>query len=1358
MQLHASHCNCCGLPIAGRGQDCPRCGYPIELTEEMHFLERSLKDLGRVAVYGGAALNVSDLMSRYQRRLSYLSKVQAQPAVEVNQQVPVDVVEPVPVQVAPARAAAITTPLADQGKSAMDVSLARTPAQPAPVPQQAFSFQDFFADQSINIVASLGAFLILVGSLSFIATTPDFLLAFLVLLGVHAFFGATGAITFRFPQVRTVSIIYTAIFALQVPLVGFSFYRLLSNVQLTAPTLIAIAAAYATLAYSSLAIYQRFQLFGYLAAAALAVTDVATASALHLQFYWWPYAFLLLAFPLLVLVRRPGAAVDSNVGKALLSKPGLFLMYTSVIASVCVEVRFILAAYLVDIRFSFSDVALRASVSVFLGALLVWICAYIWLTRRYALAQIVPYLVLACVFSLLFLFQAATIGFILVLTILAGLCWLMARQLLQGNWPFKATAKHLDILVIALVVLVAYLSDPAIIIQIFSSAYQANAFYAQGFVASTWFPISCLALLVGSALLLGVVINHVGWQKPLTHKQSGWMWLVLLAGLVLNDVYTQMLLWSHLSIPWGLCCFALGSACIAGIFYRWIHPAWSYPLAALALCVALESLLMGLNLPIEGMIVLLLVYTLSSYALACYLNLPVWLLVAIGFASFSLIPLSLRINIFLLLSLLTPLLAAGLTRWEKARLTPLMHRNGQPFSRFWAAYVIALLYGVAFGMIEYGSSQVILTGWLPSSVLFILELALLGLIWYGVAAIDKGKWPLFVATGFGLVAVMMPDNHYWWLLGVAIVTLLIAAMISRLASLKWALPWYVVAIGTVLMMGLQGSVQGWDQPESWSLLFFALLVYLVGVIEHEEFMQLALLWTFAALACWAVYVAGLVGDLYRPPLLTLIFAIVGVGIRSIRSDFDSVTGQPRHQWLRYALPLYATALFAAALTGIQGMFNSVNTPFYAAIPLILFVYALTAYGISLLERKRVGLWLVVFFAVWGMLLLPSIVTCATPVQLPIIGSINCQSQTQLVLYSFANGVLLTCILGAIVLRLLRHPQLQALRSWGWIWYAIAVCDVAITCTWIEIQWTSLPLPIVLVILTLFTILAGCIMFLERIPALNMLLAALAIWTIVHLSIPLWGQLELISVFFLILFGTQYMWQLISNGTTFVSSLQFYRIVPLVGQFLIVSFAFLSVFNGGDIAHSGAFALLTFAILIAWWGRLQTTQAQRHYAFYIAGFLCTLTLSWELWALGQTELTLFCTPPAIYLIAIAPFISRDEKIVERENIGHFCSIAGASLLLGPTLLLSFQHSNVAPSLLLASEAIFLLMLGFITHTRFFVLSSAALIIVAAIHVLFLPSLGIPTFMALFLLGILLVILATTLLLVRTRLTAFWQQAD
>src|SRR5260370_13350309 len=293
------HCDFCGLLIEQAGEDCPFCHYPLDPEKEERFLLSAIDDLQRVVNYGGSNLRVSDLLTRYLSRLETLRLQQAAP---VPAAAPASASAP-RVEVAPQP---VVAPYPAQAEAPREVEAA---AQVSPrAPHRVFSWKAFFADQAINIVASLGAFLILVGALSFTATTSNLLLAFAIVFAVHAVFGITGFVTYRFASFRVVAIIYTVIYALLVPLVGFSAYRLFAAtyLQLSVPFLVPIASTYAAIVYTLLAIYHRFQLFAYLAVLALAVADLAVAAAIGLGYWWWPPMLMMLALPPLGSVRQAG--------------------------------------------------------------------------------------------------------------------------------------------------------------------------------------------------------------------------------------------------------------------------------------------------------------------------------------------------------------------------------------------------------------------------------------------------------------------------------------------------------------------------------------------------------------------------------------------------------------------------------------------------------------------------------------------------------------------------------------------------------------------------------------------------------------------------------------------------------------------------------------------------------------------------------------------------------------------------------------------------------------------------------------------------------------------------------------------
>jgi hypothetical protein len=325
LPMSTRFCDCCGLSIDFRiRDDCPRCGYPIDVAKEQHFLEASLHDLSRTAQYGGENLTVKMLIARYGKRLDYLRQPAATPLMAETPSVPA--VIPLTAQKTQPLKPLVLQPMTREMEAANPVVPPVVEQRTAPA--HVFSLKSFFADQPINIVASLGAFLILIGALSFVATTTSLLLSFLALFLVHAVFGVIGIASYRFRSFRTVAAIYTAIFALLVPLVGFSGYRLVAGhvILLSTATLVALAAVYAALVYGGLAVYQKFKPFGFLSVTALVVAELSLAFALKLDAWWWPSLLLLLALVSLISVLSGNAGRVFDGGGAIMREPVRVLM------------------------------------------------------------------------------------------------------------------------------------------------------------------------------------------------------------------------------------------------------------------------------------------------------------------------------------------------------------------------------------------------------------------------------------------------------------------------------------------------------------------------------------------------------------------------------------------------------------------------------------------------------------------------------------------------------------------------------------------------------------------------------------------------------------------------------------------------------------------------------------------------------------------------------------------------------------------------------------------------------------------------------------------------------------------------
>ncbi len=214
----------------------------------------TIENLQRVITYGGANITVADLVHRYQARLNHLRQLDAAVATAgaplaatkrvapaeqfiLSPQEAIDVKLP-----GTATEQAATVPVGarveesgggrhpgdgvqalygrplvppDGGRPGTEQAIVTPSPETRRAPQRVFSWRSFFDEQGITILASIGAILILVGSLSFIVTTPNILLAFLVVFIVHALFGIGSAIAYRFASLRLVARIYSGIFALQ---------------------------------------------------------------------------------------------------------------------------------------------------------------------------------------------------------------------------------------------------------------------------------------------------------------------------------------------------------------------------------------------------------------------------------------------------------------------------------------------------------------------------------------------------------------------------------------------------------------------------------------------------------------------------------------------------------------------------------------------------------------------------------------------------------------------------------------------------------------------------------------------------------------------------------------------------------------------------------------------------------------------------------------------------------------------------------------------------------------------------------------------------------------------------------------
>ncbi len=644
-QRFVLYCDGCGLPISGAppGDYCPRCGYPINRDKEEQFLNSSIRDLQRVAAYGGANMTITNLIQRYQGRLRFLYQTKMAPvqiAQEPSQVEPLQSVTPqasservvspaLPSVTRPAEIVLFPSQPVVPAVTPINVAPVVTPTNVAPVqsrqpvPGRMFSLKSFFADQTITIVASLGAFLILLGSLSFVATTKDLLLSFLVVFIVHAVFGVTGMVSYRFQSFRTVAAIYTAIFALLVPLVGFSCYRLVVGnlIQLAPPTLVAIAAAYAAIVYGFLAVYQKFSPFGYLSVAALAIADLAVASAFNLHYWWWPVALMLLALPALVSV-MPANTTPLRGIWAIGREPVRALMFTSVtICGLGIIFTFFHSLSLDALRSSMPEV--RFSVVSMTLLLFCWTCLFTWYTQQSRFAFAVPYLFLASVLALSYAFAFNQSGYALALTAVALLYHGLNRFASRLLQPFDKIERHMEILALVLVGLVPLifgLRQP----QIRETVLETTT------------------ILAGVALTISIMLHHTSLQRIPDASQTRWRWLILYSGFLFTWAYSVVVLSLNAEPVW--CFLGITLVLVVGTvaLRHFFSSSWANPLDVLVLGEVMLTLLLSLNQDLDHIIALLLCFATISYGVLLFQRRPNWLFLPLVFVVLALPALSKR--------------------------------------------------------------------------------------------------------------------------------------------------------------------------------------------------------------------------------------------------------------------------------------------------------------------------------------------------------------------------------------------------------------------------------------------------------------------------------------------------------------------------------------------------------------------------------------------------------------------------------------------------------------------------------------------------------------------------------------------
>jgi hypothetical protein len=270
MHAGATICPHCHHEVAPGSAYCPNCGEAIDpaLVAELQWLYRTLGDLDRRIAAGQGDMTVTALREDYHAQ--YLAKRTSAGGAYL-----------------PGAASAAAPP----------------PAVPATPQGTPFSWSAFFAEQSIAIMAYIGAFLLLIATLIFEIGRWQALgdsVKLAAVVGVYLLFGGLGQWLRRVARLRTVGGAYLVVFALLTPLVALAVYLFALRGQgVSIAGMVCLSACYAVAIYLVLALQTRLAAYSYFAWIALAIATQALLPWIAAPSAWWSFALSATALALL---------------------------------------------------------------------------------------------------------------------------------------------------------------------------------------------------------------------------------------------------------------------------------------------------------------------------------------------------------------------------------------------------------------------------------------------------------------------------------------------------------------------------------------------------------------------------------------------------------------------------------------------------------------------------------------------------------------------------------------------------------------------------------------------------------------------------------------------------------------------------------------------------------------------------------------------------------------------------------------------------------------------------------------------------------------------------------------------------
>lgn len=1245
-----------------RGVDyCPNCGEAVNpaIVAELQWRYAALLDLDQRIAAGESTKSLADLRREYRDRYLFLRTApQTAPAAETPPVAPNHATLPTWLDNQP-------TAVSQLGNVPESVITVSQPAGPA------FSWSAFIADQAIAIMAYLGGFLLLVATLSFEISNWNNLsngFKMLVVGIVYSFFGMLGLGLRKSERLQTVGGAYLGVFALMTPLMALAVYRFeLQNLGIPIAGMICLSAFYAAAIYLLLAWQTRFATYGYLGWTSLIVAALAVLPWAHAPQEWWVAALAVVALlgsavrriPLPVAMREPGnvAGIAATVcaGFGALGLTTLLLFNTFASFPTFFD-RTALAVGTVLVTLSLLGWTMNAP-RVTEPEHFAWRDRLIWLTAFTGAQSAI---------SIAYAAHADGPALCYLLGILAILAFALAvgaQRLAESHTTLRLGLEGLALGLAGIGTLGAlHLPDP------------------------NW-PL-VVALGAAGLVALGIAICErlPGWVVPAGAFISV-AYRTLIAGLLIQyagthpDINTALLTFTA-----GMAALTLGIWLVAIILGE--QPTLRQYAAAAFLVSFGDAVYVTVVMRSQALFpyqqtAVLAIFTLAALGAGYRQRQPVLGNFAAGiFGVVAVMPLIQGNNQGIVVALI-PLVAtfvALAVRWIMGRI-------------WTAALVVVALWAtlLATGQLIYSSESTSALNFLGipfAAWLLIAEAALFTLL----ALWEGGPWTMICPALVALGAVMLAGDHTATA-GLAFAVVGIGAGLRQFRGRIWNIPWLSVAVpASVIAVYRLGDLGTLAPHWQMALLFgFALVAYLIAWQEGAPWLTLA------------ATVYGVAALAYVPPPATFVPTLV------ITFAAAALGGIIR---LRSNLP-WAGALYALASAGSLFAVSRLTPYSGGHTETLLLVFAATAYVLATLETNP-----------WS----------ATVPTLYVLGAIIVQPDA----HALLPLALLFALLGIVAGRLggprwYLPPYLAA---------AVAGCATA----FLGRGDTGFE-PLALVALTLVVYVIAAIESRPEVVLAAFVLGGLALASAANwFGWQGWQSIIAFAALAWVFALLAYVWQALPWLQTLTSGwwesaddpaspVAQFRDTRLLGGWLhrwagiVVAlgtvaaswYASASFTQHSATTQAAAIGMLSLAGMLAWFAAVDQTltldnrPATSRILWYVAGEFIALALTWEARWLGAANIQALVLAPGSYQLVIGALLPVDERLGRPVTLGRLASIAGALLLLLPTLAQSFTGDpNWLYALVLAVEAIVIVGVGLGTRSRLLILIGSAFVGLAAIR--------------------------------------------